>query len=84
MRLEGWLIPVIDAKRVIAEGEAALNKRSPAVVLVHDFAASRDQLLHLAEPLHMAGFVVLAMNLRGGSPMSTDAQTFGIREATDV
>ena len=83
-RLQGWLIPVMDAKRVIAEREQALNKRYPAVVLVHDFAGSRDQLLHLAEPLHKAGFVVLAMNLRGASPSTTDAQTFGIREAMDV
>jgi hypothetical protein len=83
-RLQGWLIPVMDAKRVIAEREQALNKRYPAVVLVHDFAGSRDQLLHLAEPLHKAGFVVLAMNLRGASPSTTEAQTFGIREALDV
>ena len=84
VRLEGWLIPVIDAKKVIAEREQVLNKRYPAVVLVHDFAASRDQLLHLAEPLHKAGLIVLAMNMRGASSSSTDAQTFGIKEALDV
>jgi hypothetical protein len=84
VRLEGWLIPVLDAKRVITEGQAALNKRYPAVVLVHDFASSRDQLMPLAEPLHKAGFVVLAINLRGAATLSSDAQTFGIREAQDV
>jgi pimeloyl-ACP methyl ester carboxylesterase len=84
VRLEGWLIPVLDAKRVIAEGANVLNKRYPAVVLVHDFAASRDQLMPLAEPLHKAGFVVLAINLRGAASLSSDAQTFGIREAMDV
>ncbi|MEA2711094.1 MAG: hypothetical protein QOF78_3695, partial [Phycisphaerales bacterium] len=84
VNLEGWLIPVIDAKRVLAEGQGILNKRYPAVVLVHDFAATRDQLVPLAEPLHKAGFVVLAMNLRGTASMSTDAQTFGIRESMDV
>jgi len=84
VRLEGWLIPVIDAKKVIAEREQVFNKRYPAVILVHDFAGSRDQLMHLAEPLHRCGFVVLAMNLRGASASSTDAQTFGIREAMDV
>jgi pimeloyl-ACP methyl ester carboxylesterase len=83
-RLEGWLVPVIDAKKVIAERENALGKRYPAVVLVHEFAATRDQLVHLAEPLHRSGFVVLLMNLRGASASSTDAQTFGIREAMDV
>ena len=84
VRLEGWLLPVIDAKKVIAERDQVIGKRYPAVVLVHDFAASRDQLLHLAEPLHKAGFVVLAMNMRGASASSTDAQTFGIKEALDV
>ena len=84
VRLEGWLIPVIDAKRVIAEREQVLNKRYPAVVLVHDFAASHEQLAHLALPLHKAGFIVLAINLRGAATSSNDAQTFGIREAMDV
>ena len=83
-RLEGWLIPVLDAKKIIAEGQAVLNKRYPAVVLIHDFAASRDQLMPLAEPLHKAGFVVLAINLRGAASLSSEAQTFGIKEAQDV
>lgn len=83
-RLEGWLVPVLDAKRVIEQKESVIGKRHPAVVLVHDFAASRQQLLPLVEPLHNAGYVVLAVNLRGASSQSTDAQTFGIREASDV
>lgn len=84
VRLEGWLVPVLDARKVIAEGEKVLNRRYPAVVLVHDFAGSRDQLVPLIEPLHRAGFVVLAMNLRGAASDARDAQTFGIREAMDV
>jgi uncharacterized protein len=84
VRLEGWLIPVINAKRVLTEGESILNKQYPAVVLVHDFAGSRDQLMPMVEPLHKSGIVVLAINLRGAASASTEAQTFGIREALDI
>ena len=82
--LDGWLVPVIDAKRVLEEKELVLGKHYPAVVLVHDFASSRQQLLPLVQPLHDAGFVVLVMNLRGAGSLSGEAQTFGIREATDI
>jgi pimeloyl-ACP methyl ester carboxylesterase len=83
-RLEGWLIPVLDAKRVLEEGDALIGKKYPAVVLVHDFAGSRQQLLPMVNPLHKAGFVVLAINLRGAASLSGQAQTFGIKEALDV
>jgi predicted alpha/beta-fold hydrolase len=83
-RLEGWLVPVIDAKRVIEERDAVIGKRYPAVVLVHDFAGSRNQLLPLVKPLHNAGFVVLAINLRGTTALAKEAQTFGIKESQDV
>ena len=64
-RLEAWLVPVIDAKRVIAEKEAVIRRKSPAAVLVHDFGATREQMLSLVHPLHDAGFVVLVLSLRG-------------------
>ena len=83
-RLEGWLVPVIDAKRVLEEKELILGKRYPAAVLVHDFDSSREQLLPMVATLHEAGIVVLAINLRGSGAISRDAQTFGIREANDV
>ena len=35
-RLEGWLVPVYDAKRVLEEKERALHRKHPAIVLVHD------------------------------------------------
>jgi predicted alpha/beta-fold hydrolase len=82
--LDGWLVPVIDAKRVLEEKEAIISRRYPAVVLVHDFAGSRQQLLPLIKPLHNAGFVILAINLRGTTSMAKEAQTFGIKEALDV
>ena len=83
-RLEGWLVPVLDAKRVLEEKDAIVGRRYPAVVLVHDFAASRQQLLPLIRPLHDAGLVVLAINLRGTAPLAKEAQTFGIKESLDV
>ena len=83
-RLDGWLVPVVDAKKVLEEKENIIGKRYPAVVLVHDFDGSRQQLLPMVRPLHEAGFVVLALNLRGAATISGEAQTFGIREAMDV
>jgi len=83
-RLEGWLVPVLDAKRVLEQKDLIIGKRYAAVVLIHDFAGSRQQLLPLVKPLHNAGFVVLAMNLRGTTGMAKEAQTFGIKEALDV
>ena len=83
-KLEGWLVPVLDAKKVLMEKDLIVGKRYPAVVLVHDFGGSRQDLLPLVQPLHQAGFVVLSVSLRGTSATSNDAQTFGIREALDV
>jgi predicted alpha/beta-fold hydrolase len=83
-RLEGWLVPVVDAKKVLEERDQIIGKRYPAVVLVHDFAGSRQQLLPMVQPLHNAGFVVLAINLRGTTQSAREAQTFGIKEAMDV
>jgi pimeloyl-ACP methyl ester carboxylesterase len=82
--VEGWLVPVLDARRVLEGKDLAVNKRYPAVVLVHDFAASRQQMLPMVQPLHEAGFVVLAINLRGASDGSRQAQTFGIKESLDI
>jgi pimeloyl-ACP methyl ester carboxylesterase len=84
VQLEGSLYPVLSAKQVIDEQEKVLRKRYPAVVLVHDYGMQRDQMLPLVRPLHEAGFVVLAMNLRGTGASGAAANTFGIREALDV
>lgn len=83
-KLEGWLVPVVNAKRVIAEREDVLHKNYPAIVLVHDFAATRQQMLPLVAPLHEAGYVLLIINLRGRGPSANTGVTFGINEAQDV
>lgn len=84
VRLEGWLVPVIDARRVLDEQEIMLRKRHPAVVLVHDFGQNRQQVLPLIRPLHEAGFIVLALNTRGCGSSGSAGVTFGLREALDV
>lgn len=84
VKLEAWLVPVVDARRVLIEKEDVLHKRYPAVVLVHDFGASRQQLLPLVAPLHEAGYVLLALNLRGSGPSKATGSTFGLNEAQDV
>jgi len=83
-KLEGWLVPLVDARRVLAEKEQMLHRKQPAVVLVHDFGASRQQMLPLIGPLHEAGYVVLAINLRGHGPSAAVGSTFGLNEAQDV
>jgi pimeloyl-ACP methyl ester carboxylesterase len=83
-RLEGWMVPVLDAKSVLEEKEKVLRKKHPAVVLVHDLGQRREQMLPLIKPLHDAGFVVLAINLRGGGMRPATGETFGLLEAGDV
>jgi pimeloyl-ACP methyl ester carboxylesterase len=83
-RIEGWLVQPLDARRVLVEKESALKAKYPAVVLVHDYAASKQQMLPLMAPLREAGFVVLAISLRGCGTSDAAAQTFGLRERDDV
>jgi hypothetical protein len=82
--LEAWLIPVVDAKRVLEDREMVFVKNHPAVILVHDFGASRQQMLPLVRPLHEAGYFVLVLGLRGNVPDSRFGSTFGLNEAGDV
>jgi len=83
-RLEGILVPALDARRVLEEKDKILRKRSPAVVLVHDLGGSSEQMLPLVKPLHDAGMVVLALDLRGCGNSAAGGQTFGLNESKDV
>jgi pimeloyl-ACP methyl ester carboxylesterase len=84
VRIEGWLVPVLEAKAVLDQKERILRKKDPAVVLLHDIGQRRGQLLPMIKPLHDAGFVVLAINLRGGGNRATVGETFGLNESGDV
>ena len=84
MHLTGWFVPALDARRVLEDKERALRIRGPAVVLVHDFGQTRQQMLPLVRPLHEQGIAVLLVALRGAGTDSETAQTFGVKEAKDV
>jgi hypothetical protein len=84
LKLEGWLVPVVDAKMIMEEKEKALRRKQAAVVLVHDFAAGREEMLPLVKPLHEMGFVVLVAGLRGRDEMQQVGETFGLNESFDV
>lgn len=83
-RFDGWLIPVLDPKHVLEQKEQLLRIKRPAVVLLHDHGHSREQMIPLIQPLHEAGFVVLAISLRGRGGGGPVGATFGLREASDV
>jgi hypothetical protein len=82
--LTGWLVPVVDARRVLLHRDRLLHQTYPAVVLVHDHGQSPAQLLPLVAPMHEDGIVVLAVGLRGTGRRATVGQTFGLDEAGDV
>ena len=84
VQLTGWLVPVVDARRVMLHRDRLLLQTYPAVVLVHDHGQSPAQMLPLIAPLHEDGMVVLAVGLRGTGRRTTVGQTFGLDEAGDV
>ena len=83
-RLEGWLVPVLDAKAIIERKERVLRHKPGAVILVHDYTGSRQQMLPLVQPLHDAGHIVFAISLRGTGGIASAGTTFGLKEAGDV
>lgn len=80
----GWLVPVVDARRVMLHRDRLLHQTYPAVVLVHDHGQSPQQMLPLVAPLHEESMVVLAIGVRGTGLSGSAAQTFGLNEAGDV
>jgi hypothetical protein len=82
--LEAWIVPVVSAKEVLAKKEKMLRAKHPAVLLVHDFGKSQQQMLPLLAPLQEDGIVTMTLGLRGSLPGPRVGQTFGLREAEDV
>ena len=82
--LEAWIVPVVNAKEVLAKKEKALRAKHPAVLLVHDFGKSQQQMLPLLAPLQEDGIVTMTLGLRGSYPGVRVGQTFGLRESEDV
>ena len=84
VRLEAWLVPVFEADQILRQKELALRTNHPAVLLVHDFGHDREQMLPLVRPLHDAGFVVMAVAMRGAGASQPAGSTFGLLESNDV
>jgi hypothetical protein len=84
VKLDAWLVPVVDASVVLTQRDEVLRHKQPAVILVHDFGQRRQQMLPLVRPLHQAGFVVLVIGLRASGPMGGVSSTFGVKEALDI
>ena len=82
--LMAWELPVVDAKRVLEERDQVLKIRRPAIILVHDFGQSPQQMLPVVKPLHDEGMLVMVLALRGTGTGSPAGQTFGIDEAKDI
>jgi alpha-beta hydrolase superfamily lysophospholipase len=82
--LEGWYIPSLEADDVLAEGDKALRRQRPGVVLCHEIGANRSQLLGLASVLHHQGFEVMLFDFRCCGDSGGDYRTFGLREREDV
>jgi len=82
--LMAWELPVVDAKRVLDERDQVLKIRRPAIILVHDFGQSPQQMLPLVRPLHDEGMLVMVLALRGTGTGSPAGQTFGLDEAKDI
>jgi hypothetical protein len=84
VRLEAWLVPVLEADQVLKQKDMALRINHPAVLLVHDYGCDREQMLPLVKPLHDAGFVVMVLATRGCGQSASAGSTFGLLEQNDV
>ena len=82
--LSAWFAPVVDAGRVLAQKERIIRTKDPAIVLVHDFGQTPQQLLPLVAPLHEEGVAVMVVGLRGTGAAKLAGQTFGLNESADV
>jgi hypothetical protein len=82
--LSAWVLPQLDAKRVLEDREKSLTERSPAVLIVPDFTQSKQQMLPLALTLHKAGYIVMVIGTRGTETPGLIGVTFGLRESNDV
>jgi pimeloyl-ACP methyl ester carboxylesterase len=82
--LEGWYIPSLEAKDVLAEGDRALRRQKPGVVLCHGIGANRSQLLGVASYLHHEGFEIMLFDFRCCGDSEGGVRTFGLREREDV
>lgn len=81
--LRGWYINSLVSRDVLEDEK--WKELRPAVLLLHDYGAARDQLLGVAgERLVRAGYDVLLIDLPGHGQSDDRAVTFGADEALAV
>ncbi len=82
--LRGWFIPSLRAEEVLENGDRALRKKRPGVVLCHGIGSNRGQLLSLASYLNQQGFETLLFDFRACGQSGGKTHSFGLRERNDV
>ncbi|MBN2376719.1 MAG: alpha/beta fold hydrolase [Sedimentisphaerales bacterium] len=82
--LSGWFIPSLRAEDVTEQGDKALRRQRPGVVLCHGLGSNRSQLLPLAGYLNNQGYEVLLFDFRGCGLSGGEVQSFGLCEREDV
>ncbi|GEM_PF-1164026 len=82
--LHAWFIPSLSADDVVEDGDQALKRQKPGVVLCHGLGASRDQLLALAGYLNANDFEVLLFDFRACGLSGGETRSLGLRERNDV
>jgi uncharacterized protein len=82
--LRGWFIPSLDAEEVLAQGDKALRRKRPGVVLCHGLGSNRGQLLNLAAHLKQQGYETLLFDFRACGQSGGKVHSFGLRERNDV
>jgi dipeptidyl aminopeptidase/acylaminoacyl peptidase len=83
--------PSLDPREVVVEsstgaklaGRIFEGKTDAAIVLLHGYGGTQDELLPVAERLHDAGYTVFTYDQRGCGE-STGEVTFGAREQDDL
>ena len=82
--LRGWFIPSLRAEEVLENGDQALRKTRPGIVLCHGIGSNRGQLLHLTSYLNQQGFETLLFDFRACGQRGGKTHSFGLRERNDV
>ncbi len=73
-----------DGVSIAATFRPGLNKRAPAVLLLHGVGSSRQATAQNAAWLTSLGYATLAVDFRGHGQSSVLPRTFGLREALDA
>ena len=82
--LNGWYIPSINASEILEDGDKAILRKRPGVVLCHGIGTNRKQMLPMAAFLNSKGYEVLLFDFRSCGLSAPNARSFGLNERDDV